>query len=147
MRPGGWSTKPMLLPAESLAARMKKDAARLDQLGTTAAVLGAQLAELLASAGGSDWFRPRRHADYNVELHKRRGLITCPWAPEEFAKCAHGVGARATANEFAVSHRGSGHTVSGFELSVHLIRDHGFFGGANTVFRMEPDALDALFAP
>jgi len=146
MRPGGWSPKPMLLPGESLAARLETDATRLAQLGTAAEALGTRLAELLTSAEGSDWFRPRRHADYDVELRKRRGLITCPWAEEEYAKCAHGLGARATANEFVIRRVRSSLALSGYELSAHLIRDHGFFGGAGTVFRIEPDDLAALFA-
>jgi hypothetical protein len=144
MRPGGWSPKPMLLPGKSLATQLENDAARLAQLGTTAEALGTRLAELLASAGGSDWFRPRRHADYDVELRKRRGLITCPWAEEEYAKCAHGLGARPTANEFVIRRVRGSVTLSGQELSAHLIRDHGFFGGADTVFRIEPDDLAAL---
>jgi hypothetical protein len=145
MRPGGWSPKPMLLPGEPLAARLENDATRLAQLGTTAEALGTRLAELLASAAGSDWFRPRRHADYDVELRKRRGLITCPWAEEEYAKCAHGLGVRPTANEFVIRRVSGSLTLSGYELSAHLIRDHGFFGGAGTVFRIEPDDLAVLF--
>jgi hypothetical protein len=144
MRPGGWSPKPMLLAGESLAARLEADAARLGQLGTTAAALGARLADLLASAEGSDWFQPRRYADYDVELRKRRGLITCPWAEDEYAKCAHGPGARPTANEFVVRRVRGGLALSGYELSAHLVRDHGFFGGAGTVFRIEPDDLAVL---
>jgi hypothetical protein len=146
MRPGGWSAKAMLLSGEQLAVQLENDAARLAQLGTTAQELGNRLAELLASAGGSDWFRPRRHAGYEVELRKRRGFITCPWAEEEYAKCTHGAGARPTANEFAIRRVKDGVTLSGYELSAHLIRDHGFFGGAGTVFRIEPDDLAALFA-
>ncbi len=144
MRPGGWSPKPMLLAGTSLPALLEADATRLAKLGTTAEALGSRLAELLQSAAGSDWFRPRRHADYDVELRKRRGLITCPWADEEYAKCTHGRGARPTANEFVIR-RAGGLAVSGYELSAHLVRDHGFFGGADTVFRIEPDDLAVLF--
>ena len=120
MQPGGWSPKPMLLPGDSLAARLENDATRLAQLGTSAQTLGNRLAELLASAGGSDWFLPRRHAGYEVELRKRRGLITCPWAEEEYAKCSHGPGVRPTANEFVVRRVKDGLSLSGYELSAHL---------------------------
>lgn len=146
MRPNGWSPKPMLLQGEALAARFETDVTRLVQLGTTAQALGTRLAELLTSADGSDWFRPRRHAGYDVELRKRRGLITCPWAEEEYGKCGHGHGARATANEFVIRRTRSSLALSGYELSAHLVRDHGFFGGAGTVFRIEPDDLAVLFA-
>lgn len=144
MRPAGWSINPMLLAEESLAARLRDDAARLDQLGSPAQALGARLGEILASAGGSDWFRPQRDGHYAVEVRKRRGLITCPWAEEEYAKCSHGQGARPTANEFVVRRGGGGPSLAGFELSAHLIRDHGFFGGVGTVFRVEPDDLATL---
>jgi hypothetical protein len=146
MRPGGWSTKPMLLQDQSLAALLEDDASRLARQGTTAEALGTRLAELLQSAAGSDWLRPRRHAGYDVELRKRRGFITCPWAEEEFAKCTHGLGARATANEFVIRKVRGSLALSGYELSAHLVRDHGFFGGADTVFRIEPDDLAAFFS-
>jgi len=32
----------------------------------------------------------------------------------------------------------SGRRLSGYELSAHLIRDHGFFGGPDTRYRLEP---------
>jgi hypothetical protein len=43
-----------------------------------------------------------------------------------------------------VRRRSGGVVVSGFELSAHLISEHGFFGGIGTVFRIEPEALAAL---
>lgn len=143
MRPGGWSVKPMLLAHEALAVRLAEDMSRLEQIGTTTATLGTHLVQLLASASRSDWFRPRRLGDFDVELHKRRGLITCPWAPEEHVACAHGLGSRPTANEFVIRRRGMS-PLSGFELSAHLIRDHAFFGGMGTAFRVEPDHLAAV---
>lgn len=144
MRPGGWSVKPLLLEGESLALTLEEDARRLVRLGVSSEALGQGLAELLAGAAKSDWFRPFRSGPYAVELRRRRGLISCPWAPEEGMRCPAGAGSRATANQFAITHRKSRRHLEGFELSVHLIRDHGFFGGKGSVFRIEPEDLALL---
>ena len=141
MQPGGWATRPMLLPGTSLALTLAEDARRLAGLGVSAEDLGRRLAELLATAATSDWFRPFRGGPFDVELRRRRGLIPCPWAPAETARCTIGIGGRPTANQFAVRNRQSRRRLEGFEISVHLIRDHGFFGGPGTAFRIEPEEL------
>jgi hypothetical protein len=122
---------------------LDEDAGKLTGTGITAEVLGQSLADLLQQAARSDWFRPLRHHSLDVEVHRRRGFITCPWAPEQDEKCPVGRGGRATANEFLIRHLSSGRALSGFELSAHLIRDHGFFGGPGTPFRIEP--MDLAF--
>ena len=147
MRPGGWFTRPLLTSSESLSERLQEDAQRLQRLGTTASALGERLGALLAGASGTDWFDGLRLGDFDVELHRRRGFITCPWAPDEFQKCLVGKGGRATANEFVVRQRVSGRLLNGFEISAHLLRDHGFCGGVGTAFRLEPDEVAALLAP
>lgn len=144
MQPGGWNTKPMLLPGYSLESIVAEDARRLAELQVSHQTLGTKLAELLQKGSKTDWFRPFRQGGTDVELRRRRGFITCPWAAEEFAKCAVGAGGRATANEFLVRNRKSSRSIEGFEISAHLIRDHGFFGGPNTAFRIEPDDLAEL---
>ena len=142
MQPGGWNTKPMLLPGYALDSIIAEDASRLAALQVSHETLGTKLAELIAKGSKTDWFRPFRQSGIDVELHRRRGFITCPWAAEEFAKCTVGAGGRATANEFLI--RKSSRSIQGFEISVHLIRDHGFFGGPQTPFRIEPEELAEL---
>jgi hypothetical protein len=141
MRPGGWNTKPMLLPGQSLESIIAEDTRRLATLQVSNETLGTKLGELLEKGRETDWFRPFRQSGIDVEVRRRRGFITCPWAEEEFEKCTVGKGGRATANEFFIRNRKSSHSMQGFELSVHLIRDHGFFGGPDTPFRIEPDEL------
>ena len=148
MRPGAWSTHGFLLEGTSLADLMEEDARTLSALGATAEQLGQRLAGLLETASaGSDWFRPSRAGDYKVEIRRRRGFLTCPWAPDEFEPCTAGKGSPATANEFLVEHTRSGQRLEGFELSVHLIRDHAFFGGPGTRFRLEPERVVAILNP
>jgi hypothetical protein len=147
MLPGGWHSRPLLLPGQKLKTVLDQDAQRLHELGITAHALGQALADVLSKARGSDWFLPFRHSRLNIEVRRRRGFITCPWAAEETEKCVVGKGGRATANEFLLRHRERGLVISGFEISAHLIRDHDFFGGPGTVFRLEPADLALVLNP
>lgn len=144
MLPGGWHSRPLLLIGQKLDTILYLDAQRLNELSISAEALGQALADVLSEAKDSDWFHPFRHSRLDVEVRRRRGFITCPWAAEETEKCAVGKGGRATANEFLLRHRNSGLVISGFEISAHLIRDHGFFGGPGTAFRLEPADLAAV---
>jgi hypothetical protein len=139
MQPGAWDTAGFLTQGTSLEAVLAADREALAGRGMNSATLGARLAEVLEGAGaGSDWGRPDHVGPHDVEILRQRGFITCPWAPGEFEACLVGAGARPTANRFSIFHRLSGRRLEGFELSAHLIRDHGFFGGPETRFRLEP---------
>jgi hypothetical protein len=144
MRPGAWDPAGFLAPGSSLADTLARDAAEVARLGMDLPTIGQRLQELLQAAAGSDAFHPAPIGEYDVEVLRQRGLITCPWAPEEHEACSAGGGARPTANRFIIRHRPSGNRVEGFELSIHLIRDHGFFGGPGTRFRIDPEALARL---
>lgn len=141
MQLGAWNTKPMLLAGQSLEYIMAEDQHRLATLQISSETLGIKLGELLEKGRQTDWFRPFRQSGIDVEVRRRRGFLTCPWAAEEFTKCTVGEGGRATANEFLIRNRKSSLSIQGFEISVHLIRDHGFFGGPGTPFRIEPEDL------
>lgn len=147
MRPGIWDTAGFLAAGQSLRDVVEADAEELRARGTDPTLVGRQLADLLDAAGASDLGRPVRVDDLDVEIHRQRGVITCPWAPEEFTACPVGRGSFATADRFAIRHRGSGLVLQGFVLSGHLIGDHGFFGGPGTRFRLEPADLLALLRP
>ena len=145
MRPGAWSAAGFLGAGTPLANVLVADAELLDALGLTAEGVGRHLGDLLAVAAGSDIGRPSRAGDHDIELHRRRGFLTCPWAPEEFARCPVGAGSRATANQFLLLHRPTARRLFGFELSAHLIRDHAFFGGPGTPLRLDPtDVAEVL---
>jgi hypothetical protein len=144
MQPGAWDPSGFLTPGSSLADVLARDADTVRRLGMELPVIGEKLQELLRAGGGSDVFQPTVVGDYAVEVLHQRGLITCPWAPEEFEACPVGQGARPTANRFIIRHRPSGTRIEGFELSIHLIRDHGFFGGPDTRFRIDPKRLASL---
>jgi hypothetical protein len=144
MQPGAWFARGFLVAGTALAQVLADDAERLARLGVTAEQVGGRLAALLESGAESDWLSPAVRGAYRIELHRRRGFITCPWAPEEFEPCAVGLGARPTANEYLIEHTPSRRRLEGFELSAHLVRDHGFFGGPGSAFRLEPEAMASL---
>ena len=144
MQPGAWFTYGFLLKDTSLAKVLADDARTLAALGVTAEQVGQRLGELLESGAKSDWFWPLRTGEYKVEIRRRRGFITCPWAPDEFEPCVVGKLSRPTANQFLIQRRGSRQRLEGFELSIHLIRDHAFFGGPGSRLRIEPEQAVAV---
>lgn len=144
MLPGAWDPAGFLMPGSSLAEVLARDAQTLRRLGVEAGALGTRLDDLLRAGAESDVYAPASAGPYEIEILRQRGGITCPWAPGEFEACPAGGGATPTANRFRIRHGPSGRTVEGFELSIHLIRDHGFFGGPGTRFRIEPETLAAV---
>lgn len=140
MQPGAWDTAGFLLPGQSLRDCLTADAQTCARLGTEPAVLGARLLDLLAAGRDSDLGSSVSQAGRQVMIMRQRGMITCPWAPDEYQTCRAGPGGRPNADRFRIT--GGGVGLDGFELSAHLIAAHGFFGGSGTRYRIEPqDAL------
>jgi len=72
------------------------------------------------------------------------GLASCPWSKEEFVICTHGDGQKVLSYfQFHIT-KNNKSTLFGNSLMIHLIRDHGFFGGPNTKYRIEPSKLYSL---
>lgn len=146
LRPGAWDSAGFLLHDESLTERIALDLEDCARLGASPESIGRRMAELFSSAAESDIGRPLRSGDFQVEILHQRGLMTCPWAPDEFEACPVAPAGRPTANRFRLV-RG-GEVLEGFELSAHLIGAHRFFGGTGTRFRIEPaHAAAALGTP
>lgn len=143
MQPGAWDGAGFLRPGTSLSAVQAEDAETTRRLGLEVQTIGARLGELLDAAADSDVGRPVTVGELQVELLRGRGFLTCPWAPEEFEPCPVGHGGRATANRFTII-SSSGRRLAGYELSAHLIRDHEFFGGPDTRYRLEPEELAGI---
>jgi hypothetical protein len=141
MQPGGWDPSGFLLPGTSLAQLLVEDADNLTRLALSSAQTGSRLIELVDAASATDFRRPLSVDHYSVEVIRQRGLITCPWAPDEFEFCPQGSGGLPTANLFVLRHRPSGRRLHGFALIAHTIGAHRFFGGPGTRFRIEPDDL------
>jgi hypothetical protein len=146
MRPGAWTVSGFLAAGTSLAEVLDADARDLTRLSVSPDHLGELLRDLLERGSRSDWFRGKRVGDHRVELHRRRGLLTCPWAPDEFTACAVGRGSPPTSNEFVIVHLPTRARLEGLELHAHLMGDHGFFGGPGTEYRLEPADVAAALA-
>jgi hypothetical protein len=139
MQPGAWSEDGFLAPGASLQDVLNQDARLLNSLGVDSRAIADGLSGFLSTAKDSDWAQPTRSDDHEIEIHRVRGFITCPWAPDQFESCPHGYRGRPTANRFRIVHVASGSTLEGFELTVHMIGAHGFFGGPGTPFRVDPE--------
>ena len=91
---------------------------------------------LLAPGSDSDLGRFVSVAGRQVTIMRQRGMITCPWAVDEYETCPAGPAGHPNANRFRIADDDS--ELTGYELSAHLIGAHGFFGGVGTRYRIEP---------
>lgn len=140
MKPGGWYTHPMLLKGDSLSRTVDNDLSTLNTLNSTAKSIGEKMFSLIHQAKDTDWFRPISKDRFTIEIHRSRGMITCPWAPEEFEPCTFD-NWPASSDEFKISNKVNRVTLKGLILSMHMIREHSFFGGRGTSSRIEPCIL------
>ena len=73
---------------------------------------------------------------YEVRAEEHRGMIPCPWKHPQglFFK-----------SYVELRDKKSGETLIWSDLSIHLIREHGFFQGKGSPFRLEPTVLKRIF--
>ncbi len=69
--------------------------------------------------------------DYSVKIIWSRGLLPCPFGEP---KLHHKIMA-------TVENKRLNKTIKFSQLSVHMIREHGFFGGKGSIFRLEPEEI------
>jgi hypothetical protein len=66
---------------------------------------------------------------YEVKAVEARGKIPCPWShPDGLFPKSH----------VDLKDRVTGETLAWTDLSVHLIREHGFYQGVGSPYRIEP---------
>ena len=73
---------------------------------------------------------------YEVRAEEHRGMIPCPWEHPEglFYK-----------SYVELKDRRTEETLIWSDLSIHLIKEHGFFQGKGSPFRLEPKKLKHVF--
>lgn len=72
--------------------------------------------------------------DYEVQADETRGIIPCPFGHGgHYDKCV-----------IFLKHLPTGREIRWTDLSIHLIRDHGFYQGRGAPFRLDPESLAAL---
>jgi hypothetical protein len=139
MWPGRWSAEGYLREGNSVIEVIKADAAALTRLGIEPAAIASRLEELLERGSASEW-EPVHVDHWLVTVRRTRKLRACPWAKSNVDLCTVGVGAlKLSSNDFEIRRQGDSEAVSGTGLCVHLIRDHAFFCGPGTRYRMEPE--------
>jgi hypothetical protein len=71
-----------------------------------------------------------------ISVQENKGLNLCPW------ECPDALNKRVT----TVRRPGSDKSLCWSDLSIHMIRKHGFFEGRGSAFRLEPkDLIELIF--
>lgn len=109
------------------------DAARLAQAGTTPEDIANQM-EALTKQGLATAGIPVKAGDFTVTVEEYMGKMGCPFRDHRAPK----------RNTVAVNK--AGRELSWTDLTIHLIRAHGFFQGQGAPYRLEPGELAAFFA-
>ncbi len=109
---------------------IEEDRARLDVMGVSAAAL-AKAMRTLTREGMRALGQTVRVEGFDVSSEEFRGWLGCPF------KDAHRAAKRIT----TVTDPASGQTMAWSDLHIHLIEDHGFFQGAGSAHRLEPEDL------
>lgn len=140
MRPGGWSQEGFLTQKQSLARVVAADLASLQELGVTPQKIADSLECLLEEGSHGGRFRPARIRYFQIRIIRSHKMRTCPWATKQFEWCHIGEGAKyLTTEDFEIRNARLKEALMGTSLCIHLIRDHGFFGGPGTVYRVDPE--------
>jgi hypothetical protein len=145
MRPGAFSQRGFLGAHERLADVLARDAEEMRSIGVTFEQLGARLEEAIAAAESVRARRARVGDRLDVSVEVYRGFQMCPWSPAPDAhQCTAGGGVRFASLDWRIRNRRSGREMRGPGLAVHLIRDHHFFEGLESPYRIDPSALVGL---
>jgi len=110
------------------------DAGALAGLGLAKEQLAGRMRQIteLAKRGLGTWIEIDRNLQAKVD--EARGRLVCPWPhPGRFSKRITTVRVMQT-----------GACIRWSDLNVHLIGEHGFFGGKSSDFRVEPAELVRL---
>ena len=145
MWPGHWCAEGYLRQGDCLPELIAADAALLAGLGVKANSVAARLQDVLERGSDSEW-EPVRVDRWFLTIKRTRKMRGCPWAQSSIDLCRIGAGAmKLSSNDFLLRRQGVDGVVRGTGLSIHLIRDHGFFCGPGTPYRIEPElAVDVL---
>jgi hypothetical protein len=142
MRPGAFSQRGFLGPAERLEDVLEADARTLLELGLSAGGLADALERLIHAAEASRRRSARVDDRFEVEVEIFTGFQICPWAPSPHSgQCTAGGGVRHASVEWRLRNLDTGERLAGPGLIVHLMRAHSFFEGFESTSRVDPRAL------
>lgn len=119
-----------------LAEILDDDHESVHALGLTNEQIASRLEEIthIAKKNLGDHFTLEDR--YEVRAEEHRGMIPCPWGHPQglFFK-----------SYVELRDKKRGETLIWSDLSIHLIRAHGFFQGKGSPFRLEPRVLKQVF--
>ena len=122
---------------------MLHDQSVLQELGLAYNDLAEPLDKLLKSALQTN---KTQINFFGIRLEKFKGYQICPWAVDpHHQQCTAGGGVDFGSIDWVITNTRRKIKVSGPGLIVHLIRDHHFFEGLKSPYRVEPLALAKLF--
>lgn len=141
MRPGAFSRSGFLGTGERLKDVLDCDDRTLKKLKLTHAEIASKLDLLVTAAEKSPSHKALMdRLECQVQMHQ--GFQICPWAVDPYkTPCKTGLGASHTSLDWSIRDIKSGATMSGPGLAVHLIRDHQFFEGKASPYRLYPKKL------
>jgi hypothetical protein len=115
----------------SLSEIIAADAAEVARLGLSDEAIAARMAELRDSGypGLGDPVEVAPH--FSVRVESERGKLPCPFGDSG--------GHRKTL--VTVLNKALGRSVSYTDLGIHLVKEHGFYEGSGSAFRLEPADL------
>ena len=119
-----------------LAEILDDDHELINALDLTNEQIASRLEEITHAAKESLGDRLTVEDRYEVTAEEHRGMIPCPWEHPRglFYK-----------SYVELWDKKSGETLIWSDLSIHLIREHGFFQGRGSPFRLEPRVLKRVF--
>lgn len=113
------------------------DGAEIAKTGRTLEEVAARMKEIADSGAAAlgDW------VEYGLRLRvmvdDNRGVIPCPWPHR--VRCLKRI--------TSVHDTGTGVRLRWSDLNIHLIKEHGFFEGKGSPFRIEPQILVETIFP
>lgn len=122
--------------ARKISEILDDDHDLLNSMGLTHVEISQRLEAItgLAKASLGEWFL--LEGRYEVRAEEHRGMIPCPWNHSEglFRK-----------SYVMLEDRATGQRLIWSDLSIHLIREHGFYEGRGSPFRLDPEVLKQVF--
>jgi hypothetical protein len=144
MRPGQFSVHGFLGKNEKLEDVLNKDEETLRNNNLTYEELSAKLNNLVTDTVSSK-MRSASIYPYKIDIELFKGFQICPWTEDPHSgQCAAGRGVRHASINWEISNQRRRLKMSGPGLIIHLIRDHHFFEGFESPYRVDPLKLARL---
>lgn len=147
MRPGRLSQGGFLGINERLTEVLTCDDQTLQALHITYEELANSLERLLRAALAVSSRPVRVDNRFEVQITKYNGFQLCPWTLNPHTgQCRVGQGAGYASLDWYICNLQTQQQMRGPGLIVHLIRDHHFFEGLASPYRVDPQELARLLA-